>query len=88
MNADREGREVSIHNYFQNLSLFLLLFNYYIFVTLFIQIRCFAKHALTGIELEPPLELRVRVLDINDNAPIFSQATFMGSIEESSMESK
>ncbi|CAM4504381.1 desmoglein-4-like [Lepidochelys kempii] len=49
-------------------------------------IRCFAKHALTGIDLEPPLELRVRVLDINDNAPIFSQATFMGSIEESSME--
>uniref|UniRef100_A0A8C3I7L3 Desmoglein 1 n=1 Tax=Chrysemys picta bellii TaxID=8478 RepID=A0A8C3I7L3_CHRPI len=49
-------------------------------------IRCFAKHALTHRDLEPPLDLRVRVLDINDNAPIFSQATYMGSIEECSME--
>uniref|UniRef100_A0A8C3XQ10 Desmoglein 1 n=1 Tax=Chelydra serpentina TaxID=8475 RepID=A0A8C3XQ10_CHESE len=49
-------------------------------------IRCFAKHAITGIDLEPHLDLRVRVLDINDNAPMFSQATYMGSIEESSME--
>uniref|UniRef100_A0A8C8RNM6 Desmoglein 1 n=1 Tax=Pelusios castaneus TaxID=367368 RepID=A0A8C8RNM6_9SAUR len=49
-------------------------------------IRCFAKHAFTGIDLEPPLELRVRVLDINDNAPKFSQAIYQGSIEESSME--
>ncbi|XP_030301457.1 desmoglein-1 [Calypte anna] len=49
-------------------------------------IRCFAKHSLTGIDLEPPLELRVRVLDINDNPPIFSQTVFTGSIEESSME--
>uniref|UniRef100_A0A8C3I804 Desmoglein 1 n=1 Tax=Chrysemys picta bellii TaxID=8478 RepID=A0A8C3I804_CHRPI len=50
------------------------------------EIRCFAKHALTHRDLEPPLDLRVRVLDINDNAPIFSQATYMGSIEECSME--
>uniref|UniRef100_A0A674KEC3 Cadherin domain-containing protein n=1 Tax=Terrapene triunguis TaxID=2587831 RepID=A0A674KEC3_9SAUR len=50
------------------------------------EIRCFAKHALTHRDLEPPLDLRVKVLDINDNAPIFSQATYMGSIEECSME--
>ncbi|NXY81899.1 DSG1A protein, partial [Alcedo cyanopectus] len=49
-------------------------------------IRCFAKHAVTGMDLEPPLELRVRVLDINDNPPIFSQTVFTGSIEESSMD--
>ncbi|NXU59667.1 DSG1A protein, partial [Turnix velox] len=49
-------------------------------------IRCFAKHAVTSEDLEPPLELRVRVLDINDNPPIFSQTVFTGSIEESSMD--
>ncbi|NXI49707.1 DSG1A protein, partial [Chloroceryle aenea] len=49
-------------------------------------IRCFAKHSVTGVDLEPPLELRVRVLDINDNPPIFSQTVFTGSIEESSMD--
>ncbi|KAM6349452.1 desmoglein-4-like [Podargus strigoides] len=49
-------------------------------------IRCFAKHSMTGVDLEPPLELRVRVLDINDNPPIFSQTVFTGSIEESSMD--
>ncbi|NXD75121.1 DSG1 protein, partial [Halcyon senegalensis] len=49
-------------------------------------IRCFAKHAMTGVDLEPPLELRVRVLDINDNVPVFSQTVFTGSIEESSMD--
>uniref|UniRef100_A0A8D0EH04 Desmoglein 1 n=1 Tax=Strix occidentalis caurina TaxID=311401 RepID=A0A8D0EH04_STROC len=41
---------------------------------------------LTGIDLEPPLELRVRVLDINDNPPIFAQTVFTGSVEESSMD--
>ncbi|PKU44791.1 desmoglein-1-like [Limosa lapponica baueri] len=49
-------------------------------------IRCFAKHSVTGVDLEPPLELRVRVLDINDNPPIFAQTVFTGSIEESSMD--
>ncbi|NXJ01627.1 DSG1 protein, partial [Psophia crepitans] len=49
-------------------------------------IRCFAKHSVTGVDLEPPLELRVRVLDINDNPPIFSQTVFTGSIEECSMD--
>ncbi|XP_068014846.1 desmoglein-4-like [Melanerpes formicivorus] len=49
-------------------------------------IRCFAKHSLTGIDMEPPLELRVRVLDINDNAPIFAQTVFTGAIEENSMD--
>ncbi|NXI72791.1 DSG1A protein, partial [Anseranas semipalmata] len=49
-------------------------------------IRCFAKHSVTGIDLEPPLELRVRVLDINDNPPIFAQSVFTGAIEECSMD--
>ncbi|KFW84159.1 Desmoglein-1-alpha, partial [Manacus vitellinus] len=49
-------------------------------------IRCFAKHSVTGMDLEPPLELRVRVLDINDNPPVFAQTVFTGSIEESSMD--
>ncbi|KFP16468.1 Desmoglein-1-alpha, partial [Egretta garzetta] len=49
-------------------------------------IHCFAKHSLTGVDLEPPLELRVKVLDINDNPPIFSQTVFTGSVEESSMD--
>ncbi|KFV11914.1 Desmoglein-1, partial [Tauraco erythrolophus] len=49
-------------------------------------IRCFAKHSVTGVDLEPPLELRVRVLDINDNPPIFAQTVFTGAVEESSMD--
>ncbi|XP_008938914.1 PREDICTED: desmoglein-4-like, partial [Merops nubicus] len=49
-------------------------------------IRCFAKHSLTGIDMEQPLELRVRVLDINDNPPVFAQTVFTGSVEESSMD--
>lgn len=41
-----------------------------------------------GQDLERPLELRVRVLDINDNPPVFSMATFVGQIEENSNASK
>ncbi|XP_053322204.1 desmoglein-4-like [Spea bombifrons] len=37
-----------------------------------------------GADLEKPLELRVRVLDINDNPPIFMQSVFVGSIAERS----
>lgn len=43
---------------------------------------------MTGKSVETPLDLRVRVLDINDNPPIFTQHMFSGSIIESSMESK
>lgn len=41
-------------------------------------------HAVTlsGQEVEPPLSLIVRIQDINDNPPIFSQMTFAGSVEE------
>ncbi|XP_069324603.1 desmoglein-2 [Eulemur rufifrons] len=35
-----------------------------------------------GKNLEKPLELRVRVLDINDNEPVFTQDVFVGSVEE------
>lgn len=34
--------------------------------------------------MENPLELRVRVMDINDNPPVFSMTTFTGQIEENS----
>ncbi|XP_052597564.1 desmoglein-2 [Peromyscus californicus insignis] len=35
-----------------------------------------------GNNLEKPLELRIKVLDINDNEPVFSQDVFVGSVEE------
>ncbi|XP_066208994.1 desmoglein-2 [Saccopteryx leptura] len=35
-----------------------------------------------GNNLEKPLELRIKVLDINDNEPVFTQNVFVGSIEE------
>ncbi|XP_026526160.1 desmoglein-1-alpha-like [Notechis scutatus] len=49
-------------------------------------IHCHAINVMTGKSIETPLELRVRVLDINDNPPIFTQHMFSGSIIESSME--
>ncbi|XP_056378981.1 desmoglein-4 [Hyla sarda] len=51
-----------------------------------ISILFITVHAVTGsgVEVEKPLQLRVRILDINDNPPIFSQSVFMGSIEENS----
>lgn len=41
-------------------------------------------HALdrTGAKLEEPIDLPVRVLDINDNPPVFSHEVFVGSVEE------
>uniref|UniRef100_A0A8C2VNY3 Cadherin domain-containing protein n=1 Tax=Chinchilla lanigera TaxID=34839 RepID=A0A8C2VNY3_CHILA len=35
-----------------------------------------------GNNLEKPLELRIKVLDINDNEPVFTEEVFVGSIEE------
>ncbi|KAM7126386.1 desmoglein-1 [Molossus nigricans] len=52
-------------------------------VTPFFIIYCRALNA-QGQDLERPLELRVRVLDINDNPPVFSMSTFLGQIEENS----
>ncbi|XP_037661500.1 desmoglein-1 [Choloepus didactylus] len=52
-------------------------------VTPYFIIYCQALNSL-GQDLERPLELRVRVLDINDNPPVFSMATFFGQIEENS----
>ncbi|KAG8442107.1 hypothetical protein GDO86_011052, partial [Hymenochirus boettgeri] len=37
-----------------------------------------------GVDVEKPLSMRVKVMDINDNAPIFSQTVFVGSIAERS----
>ncbi|EHB15922.1 Desmoglein-1 [Heterocephalus glaber] len=52
-------------------------------VTPYFIIVCRALNS-QGQDLERPLELRVRVLDINDNPPVFSMATFIGQIEENS----
>ncbi|XP_023569854.1 desmoglein-1 [Octodon degus] len=52
-------------------------------VTPYFIIVCRALNSL-GQDLENPLELRVRVLDINDNPPVFSMSTFIGQIEENS----
>ncbi|XP_042320368.1 desmoglein-2 [Sceloporus undulatus] len=35
-----------------------------------------------GANLEKPLDLRIKVLDVNDNSPVFSQEVFSGSVEE------
>uniref|UniRef100_A0A8C4TYK7 Desmoglein 2 n=2 Tax=Falco tinnunculus TaxID=100819 RepID=A0A8C4TYK7_FALTI len=41
-------------------------------------------HALdkTGAKLEEPIDLPIKVVDINDNAPVFAQEVFVGSVEE------
>ncbi|NXC68612.1 DSG2 protein, partial [Anhinga anhinga] len=41
-------------------------------------------HALdkTGAKLEEPIDLPVKIIDINDNPPVFSQEVFVGSVEE------
>lgn len=41
-----------------------------------------------GNNLEKPMELRIKVLDINDNEPVFTQDVFVGSVEELSAASK
>uniref|UniRef100_A0A8D0GQB8 Desmoglein 2 n=1 Tax=Sphenodon punctatus TaxID=8508 RepID=A0A8D0GQB8_SPHPU len=35
-----------------------------------------------GKNLEKPLDLRIKVMDINDNYPVFSEEVFVGSVEE------
>uniref|UniRef100_A0A673U419 Desmoglein 3 n=1 Tax=Suricata suricatta TaxID=37032 RepID=A0A673U419_SURSU len=47
------------------------------------QITCHAMNA-QGQDVEKPLILTVKILDVNDNPPIFSQSVFMGEIEENS----
>ncbi|XP_030069637.1 desmoglein-4 [Microcaecilia unicolor] len=37
---------------------------------------------MSNVKVEKTLELRVRVMDINDNPPIFTQSIFEGAIEE------
>ncbi|XP_010140525.1 PREDICTED: desmoglein-2, partial [Buceros rhinoceros silvestris] len=41
-------------------------------------------HALdkTGAKLEEPIDLPIKILDINDNFPVFSHEVFVGSVEE------
>uniref|UniRef100_A0A8C6RS29 Desmoglein 3 n=1 Tax=Nannospalax galili TaxID=1026970 RepID=A0A8C6RS29_NANGA len=46
-------------------------------------ITCRAVNAL-GQDVERPLILTVKILDINDNPPVFSQKIFEGEIEENS----
>ncbi|XP_060029643.1 desmoglein-3 [Erinaceus europaeus] len=47
------------------------------------QITCRAIN-IHGREMERPLVLVVKILDVNDNPPVFSQSVFMGEIEENS----
>ncbi|NXI42577.1 DSG2 protein, partial [Galbula dea] len=35
-----------------------------------------------GAKLEKPIDLPIKVVDINDNSPVFSQQVFVGSVEE------
>lgn len=48
---------------------------------LYCQVR---GHALdkNGAKLEEPIDLPIKVVDINDNFPVFSHEVFVGSIEE------
>uniref|UniRef100_A0A8C5K0C0 Desmoglein 3 n=1 Tax=Jaculus jaculus TaxID=51337 RepID=A0A8C5K0C0_JACJA len=46
-------------------------------------ITCRALNAL-GQDVERPLMLTVKILDVNDNSPVFSQSIFQGEIEENS----
>ncbi|KAM6217528.1 desmoglein-3 [Rhynchocyon petersi] len=46
-------------------------------------IKCRALNSF-GQDVEKPLLLTVKILDINDNPPVFSQSIFMGEIEENS----
>ncbi|XP_047382045.1 desmoglein-3 isoform X2 [Sciurus carolinensis] len=46
-------------------------------------ITCRALNVL-GQDVEKPLILTVKILDVNDNAPVFSQSIFKGEIEENS----
>ncbi|NXC18849.1 DSG2 protein, partial [Corythaeola cristata] len=41
-------------------------------------------HALdkTGAKLEEPIDLPIKIVDINDNFPVFSHEVFVGSVEE------
>ncbi|XP_053570973.1 desmoglein-2 [Bombina bombina] len=37
---------------------------------------------MDGKDVEPPIDLRVKVIDINDNNPVFTQEVFVGTVEE------
>ncbi|XP_036623969.1 desmoglein-1 [Trichosurus vulpecula] len=49
----------------------------------YFKIYCRALNA-HGQDVENVLELRVKVLDVNDNPPIFAMTEFVGSVEENS----
>lgn len=52
-----------------------------LFLSVLFQLR---GHALdkTGAKLEEPIDLPIKIVDINDNFPVFSHEVFVGSVEE------
>lgn len=70
-----------IYFYFAYVFIYITVTHCLLFLSVLFQLR---GHALdkTGAKLEEPIDLPIKVLDINDNSPVFSHETFLGSIEE------
>uniref|UniRef100_A0A8C5MF71 Cadherin domain-containing protein n=1 Tax=Leptobrachium leishanense TaxID=445787 RepID=A0A8C5MF71_9ANUR len=64
-----------------NLNVTKVIIDREMFSMLYLTVFC---RTTSGQNVEKPLELRVKIQDINDNPPIFQQSTFMGSVEERS----
>lgn len=71
---------ISIYFYFAYVFLYITVTRLLFLFVLF-QLR---GHALdkNGAKLEEPIDLPIKIVDINDNFPVFSHEVFVGSIEE------
>lgn len=50
-------------------------------MSLFFQLKGYARNQY-GNFVEKPIDLRIKVDDVNDNLPVFSEQHFVGSVEE------